>query len=139
MRNPVEMTRHQLTDWLAAAETRGGAWWVAAMLLGLNRLRCGELLACNVEDVGNRSWHHTLLPAPRRRTARSRLYYLDAAGRSRPCPARRLRHLEDLQQARAALRVWLCRPGTQPADLLALAAHFPNALGQLRADLEVLL
>jgi integrase/recombinase XerD len=30
------------------------------MLLGLNGLRCGELCACNVEDVGNHSWHHTL-------------------------------------------------------------------------------
>jgi site-specific recombinase XerD len=54
-RNPVELTRrpprptesatarltrHQLTDWLAAAELRGGAWWAAAMLLGLNGLRC---------------------------------------------------------------------------------------------------
>jgi integrase/recombinase XerD len=65
VRNPVELirrparptesstaslTRHQLTDWLAAAEVRGGAWWAAAMLLGLNGLRCGELIACNVED-----------------------------------------------------------------------------------------
>jgi integrase/recombinase XerD len=75
MRNPVELirrpsrpaesstaslTRHQLTDWLTAAEARGGAWWAAAMLLGLNGLRCGELCACNVEDVGTHSWHHTL-------------------------------------------------------------------------------
>ena len=75
VRNPVELirrptrpsesstaglTRHQLTDWLAAAESRGGPWWAATMLLGLNGLRCGELVACNVEDVGNRSWHHTL-------------------------------------------------------------------------------
>jgi integrase len=74
-RNPVELirrpsrpaesstaslTRHQLTDWLAAAEHRGGAWWAAAMLLALNGLRCGELIACNVEDLGNHSWHHTL-------------------------------------------------------------------------------
>jgi integrase/recombinase XerD len=58
VRNPVELIRrprrpaesstasltrhHQLTDWLAAAEVRGGAWWAAAMLLGLNGLRCGE-------------------------------------------------------------------------------------------------
>ena len=75
VRNPVELirrprrpaesstaslTRHQLTDWLSAAESRGGAWWAAAMLLGLNGLRCGELIACNVEDVGNHSRHHTL-------------------------------------------------------------------------------
>jgi len=30
------------------------------MLLGLNGLRCGELIACDVTDVGNHSWHHTL-------------------------------------------------------------------------------
>jgi integrase/recombinase XerD len=74
-RNPVEairrparpgesatasLTRHQLTDWLSAAECRGGDWWAAAMLLGLNGLRCGELIACDVGDVGSHSWHHTL-------------------------------------------------------------------------------
>jgi integrase len=56
----VSLTRHELTDWLAAAERRGGAWWAAAMLLGLNGLRCGELIACDVTDVGSHSWHHTL-------------------------------------------------------------------------------
>ena len=56
----ASLTRHQVTDWLAAAELRGGAWWAAAMLLDLNGLRCGELIACNVEDLGNHSWHHTL-------------------------------------------------------------------------------
>jgi hypothetical protein len=30
------------------------------MLLELNGLRCGELCACNVEDVGAHLWHHTL-------------------------------------------------------------------------------
>ena len=30
------------------------------MLLGLNGLRCSELIACNVTDVGSHSWHHTL-------------------------------------------------------------------------------
>jgi len=67
-RNPVELirrpsrpaqsataslTHHQLTDWLAAAELRGGAWWAAAMLLGVNGQRCGELIVCIVEDLGN--------------------------------------------------------------------------------------
>jgi integrase/recombinase XerD len=28
--------------------------------LGLNGLRCGELIACNVEDLDNHSWHHAL-------------------------------------------------------------------------------
>lgn len=56
----ASLTRHELTDWLAAAECRGGAWWAAAMLLALNGLRCGELIACDVTDVGSHSWHHTL-------------------------------------------------------------------------------
>jgi site-specific recombinase XerD len=56
----VSLTRHELTDWLAAAEARGGSWWAAAMLLGLNGLRCSELVACDVADVGSHSWHHTL-------------------------------------------------------------------------------
>jgi site-specific recombinase XerD len=56
----ASLTRHQLTDWLAAAERRGGSWWAAAMLLGLNGLRCGELTACDVADIGSHSWHHTL-------------------------------------------------------------------------------
>lgn len=56
----ASLTRHQLTDWLTAAELRGGDWWAAAMLLGLNGLRCGELIACDVTDVGSHSWHHTL-------------------------------------------------------------------------------
>ena len=52
-RRPAEstaasLTRHELTDWLAAAEHCGGAWWAAAMLLALNGLRCGELIACYV-------------------------------------------------------------------------------------------
>jgi integrase len=74
VRNPVELTRrpprptesstasltrHQLTDWLAAAEVRGSGWR-PAMLLGLNGLRCGELIACHVEDLGTHCWHHHL-------------------------------------------------------------------------------
>lgn len=27
---------------------------------GTNGLRCGELIACDVTDVGSHSWHHTL-------------------------------------------------------------------------------
>lgn len=30
------------------------------MLLGLNGLRCGELIATDVTDVSSHSWHHTL-------------------------------------------------------------------------------
>jgi integrase/recombinase XerD len=65
-RNPVELirrpsrptesataslTRHQLTDWLAAAEVRGGAWWAAAMLLGLNGLRCGSRISAITRGI----------------------------------------------------------------------------------------
>jgi site-specific recombinase XerD len=86
-RNPVEairrprrpsesstasLTRHQLTDWLSATEQRGGAWWAAAMLLGLNGLRCGELIACDVSDIGSHSWHHTLACGPPRASGRPR-------------------------------------------------------------------
>jgi len=38
---------------VGAAELRGGAWWAAAMLLGANGQRCGELIVCIVEDLGN--------------------------------------------------------------------------------------
>gem|GEM_PF-5608724 len=38
---------------MGAAELRGGAWWAAAMLLGANGQRCGELIVCIVEDLGN--------------------------------------------------------------------------------------
>lgn len=51
----------------------------------------------------------------------------------------RLPHLEGLELAREALRAWLRRPGAQPAAPLELAAAFPAAEAQLRADLEVLL
>jgi hypothetical protein len=56
----ASLARHRLTDWLTAVELRGGARWAAAMLLGLNGLRCGELVTGNVEDLGNHFWRHTL-------------------------------------------------------------------------------
>ena len=36
------------------------------MLLGLNGLRCGELIACNVEDLGKPPWHHLLKPTTKK-------------------------------------------------------------------------
>lgn len=27
---------------------------------GVDGLRCGELIACDITDVGSHSWHHTL-------------------------------------------------------------------------------
>lgn len=69
-RKPTESTasglsRHELTDFLDAAEARGGDVYACACLLALNGLRVGELCAANVEDLGESTWHHTLtLRAP---------------------------------------------------------------------------
>ena len=64
-RKPTEsaangLSRHELTDWLDAAERRGGSVYACACLLALNGLRVGELCATNVEDLGESTWHHTL-------------------------------------------------------------------------------
>jgi integrase len=86
----VSLTRHELTDWLAASERRGGAWWAAAMLLGLNGLRCGELIACDVTDVGSHSWHDT----PRDQGHGARRSRSSVSATRRPCltdDARRLK------------------------------------------------
>ncbi len=51
----------------------------------------------------------------------------------------RLRHLYGEDQAVGALRRWLAEPGNHPAELLALARHFPTAEPSLRSVLQVLL
>lgn len=51
----------------------------------------------------------------------------------------RLRHLEGAEPAIEALRRWLRRRGTQPAELLAMARAFPKAEPALRSALEILL
>ena len=51
----------------------------------------------------------------------------------------RLRHLLGADTANEALKRWLRRPGSHPAELLKMAANFPKALPQLRNSLEVLL
>lgn len=53
--------------------------------------------------------------------------------------AYRLRHLEGDELGREALKAWLRLRGSQPSQLLGLAASFPKALGRLREDLRVLL
>lgn len=53
--------------------------------------------------------------------------------------AYRLRHLEGDELGREALKAWLRRRGSQPSQLLELAAAFPRAMGRLREDLRVLL
>jgi integrase/recombinase XerD len=74
-RNPVEsarrprkppesaaqgLSRHEVTDWLDAAESRGGSTYACACLLALNGLPVGELCAANIDDLGESTWHHTL-------------------------------------------------------------------------------
>jgi hypothetical protein len=51
----------------------------------------------------------------------------------------RMRRLEGPELGNQALKRWLLRPGSQPAQLLALAASFPGAQRPMRAALEILL
>jgi hypothetical protein len=50
----------------------------------------------------------------------------------------RLRHQEGEDMAIEALRRWLARPGAMPADLLAIARHFPKAEPSLLHALRIL-
>lgn len=51
----------------------------------------------------------------------------------------RLRHREGSELGYVALKRWLRRPGSSPAELLALARRFPQAEKALREALEILL
>lgn len=51
----------------------------------------------------------------------------------------RLRHQEGPDLARDALRRWLSRRDSHPAELLEMARHFPHAERGLREALEILL
>jgi predicted transcriptional regulator of viral defense system len=51
----------------------------------------------------------------------------------------RLRHQEGNELAIEALRAWLRRRGSHPADLLAMAKYFPRSAQPLRTALEILL
>lgn len=53
--------------------------------------------------------------------------------------AYRLRHLYGTEQALDALKRWLQLPGSQPAELLTTAAHFPKTVGIIRTTLQTLL
>ena len=53
--------------------------------------------------------------------------------------AYRLRHLEGDELGREALKAWLQQRGSQPSNLLEVAAPFPKAVGRLREDMRVLL
>lgn len=59
------LSRHELTEWLDAAEQRGGYTYTAACLLAMNGLRVGELCAADVTDLDEQTWHRVLwLRAP---------------------------------------------------------------------------
>ena len=51
----------------------------------------------------------------------------------------RLRHIYGTEQAVGALRRWLAQRGSQPSDLLRIAASFPAAERPIREALEILL
>ena len=51
----------------------------------------------------------------------------------------RLRHREGPELATTALKRWLTLRGASPADLLAMATHFPQTQRALRQTLEILL
>lgn len=51
----------------------------------------------------------------------------------------RLRGTEGADLAHEALRRWVRRPGSHPAELLVMASHWPRVVPPLRAALEVLL
>jgi hypothetical protein len=51
----------------------------------------------------------------------------------------RLRHREGPESGYTALRRWLARPGSSPAELLAMAHRFPQAEKAVREALEILL
>lgn len=50
----------EVTDWLDAAEARGGSAYACVCLLALNGLRVGELCCANMDDLAESTWHHTI-------------------------------------------------------------------------------
>ncbi len=56
----TRLTRHQLADWLNAAEHQGGAAYATACLLALNGLRVSEVCAIDIEDLAEERWHQVV-------------------------------------------------------------------------------
>lgn len=54
------MGRHQLADWVDAAEQEGGNVYALACLLAYNALRIGEVIRADVEDLSAERHHRTL-------------------------------------------------------------------------------
>lgn len=58
--NRTWLARHELADWLAAAEQLGGYSYALACLLAINALRVGEACGANIRDIDSDRHHHTL-------------------------------------------------------------------------------
>jgi len=56
----IRLTRHELADWLNAAEQTGGAIYAMACLLLLNGLRVSEVCGIDIDDLAEERWHHTV-------------------------------------------------------------------------------
>ncbi|MEX0836291.1 MAG: tyrosine-type recombinase/integrase [Nitriliruptor sp.] len=57
----TRLTRHELADWLNAAETVGGSVHAMACLLLLNGLRVSEVCGIDIDDLAEERWHHTVI------------------------------------------------------------------------------
>ena len=57
----TRLTRHELADWLNAAETAGGSMYAMACLLLLNGLRVSEVCGIDIDDLAEERWHHTVI------------------------------------------------------------------------------
>ncbi len=56
----IRLTRHELADWLNAAEHTGGPVYALACLLLLNGLRVSEVCGIDIDDLAEERWHHTV-------------------------------------------------------------------------------
>ena len=56
----IRLTRHQLVDWLNAAEQTGGSVYAMACLLLLNGLRVSEVCSIDIDDLAEERWPHTV-------------------------------------------------------------------------------
>jgi site-specific recombinase XerD len=57
----TRLTRHELADWLNAAETVGGAVYAMACLLLLNGLRVSEVCGIDIGDLAEEGWHDKVI------------------------------------------------------------------------------
>ncbi|MFO7959761.1 MAG: tyrosine-type recombinase/integrase [Nitriliruptoraceae bacterium] len=57
----TRLTRHELADWLNAADQNGGAVYAMACLPLLNGLRVSEVCGIDIDDLAEERWHHTVI------------------------------------------------------------------------------